>query len=586
MAENPRMISQTLLKTISDSVKRFAEVIAKTVDADVRIVDHNLSVVGEAVLYYRLSAPVEPGCVIGQALVRQKRIVAEDRRQSEICRSCYAYEDCQIFGAAGIPVHYEGRVIGVIALLFPGHRTFGVCQDLEEAADFAARMAGLLAEQIRERDELAAVRRENREREQVLECVEDGVVCTDSAGEILFCNRAFTSMFGLEGSLRGENLQMLLPHRMIRECFRKKAGFRNLKIALERGAYSFYGFLSCQELLPEGEKRLVFCFRSMDHIWAAANQAGSGSLVTLEWCRGWIFTEEMADRAKALAATLLPVLICGPERCVNEMAAKAVCNYSDRSGMGIVPVYCNNLYREFFEQFLFSSFGELQRALGGTLVLYDVENLPFYLQERLLDFMKTGCGGPEGTEAAGSGVRLIFTTTKDLKALSDEGFFLEKLYYHLEKNTIALDSFYEDRARLAAALDLGETFYRSRYENDSVTLSRSARQWLLNKDWGEDPNEVDKILEKIVRSSEGTVTDKDLAAMGIRRLKEQGISAISDLEKERIAELLRAGYSKVEIAKLLGIGRATLYRKMAEYGLDYSRRKEKQGGEETPQKKP
>jgi DNA-binding NtrC family response regulator len=42
----------------------------------------------------------------------------------------------------------------------------------------------------------------------------------------------------------------------------------------------------------------------------------------------------------------------------------------------------------------------------------------------------------------------------------------------------------------------------------------------------------------------------------------------------------------VEIAKLLGIGRATLYRKMAEYGLDYSRRKEKQGGEETPQKKP
>ena len=64
--------------------------------------------------------------------------------------------------------------------------------------------------------------------------------------------------------------------------------------------------------------------------------------------------------------------------------------------------------------------------------------------------------------------------------------------------------------------------------------------------------------------------------MGIRRFKEEGGSAISDLERERIAGLLKAGYSKVEIAKLLGIGRATLYRKMAEYGLDYGRRKKKQ----------
>ncbi len=576
MEKNPLMINQTLLKTIPDSVKRFAEVIARTADADVRIVDNNLSVAGEAVLYYRLSASMGLDSVIGQVLARQKRLLVEDRRQSELCRSCRSHGDCEICSMAGVPVFFEGRVIGAIALFFPARRAFGMFRNLEAAADFAAQMAELLAEKLRESDELARARRESGEREQVLECVEDGVVCTDPAGEILSCNRAFVSMFGLKESLRGENLQMLLSHRMIRDCFRKKTMFRNLKIALERGMHSFYGFLSCREILTGGEKRLVFCFRPMDHIWTAANQAGSGSLVTLEWCRDWLFTEETADRAKALAATLLPVLICGPERCVNEMAAKAVCNYSDRSGMGIVPVYCNNLYREFFEQFLFSSFGELQRARGGTLVLYDVENLPFYLQERLLDFMKTGCAGSGGPDGAGSGVRLIFTTTKDLKALAGEGLFLEKLYYRLEKNRLLLDSFYGDRARLAAALDLGEAFYRSRYENEPVALSRSARQWLLNKDWGEDPNEVDKILEKIVRNGGGTVTDRDLAAMGIRRFKETEVSAISDLERERIAGLLKAGCSKVEIARLLGIGRATLYRKMAEYELDYGRKKKKQ----------
>ncbi len=576
MEKNPLMVNQTLLRTIPDSVNQFAEVIAKTTDADVRIVDNNLSVAGEAVLYYRLSASLDLDSLVGQVLVRQKQILVEDRRQSELCRNCHLYGDCEICTLAGVPVFYEERVIGAIALFFPARRTFGMFRNLEEAADFAARMAKLLAEKLRESDELARVRRENREREAVLECVEDGVVCTDLAGRIASCNRAFVSMFGLEGELRGENLQMLLFHRMIRDCFRKKMTFRNLKIALERGTCSFYGFLSCREIQIGGERRLVFCFRSVDHIWTAANQAGSGSLVTLEWCRDWLFAEETADRAKALASSLLPVLICGPERCVNEMAAKAVCNYSDRSGMGIVPVYCNNLYREFFEQFLFSSFGELQRARGGTLVFYDVENLPFYLQERLMEFMKTGCAGFGGTDGSGAGARLIFTTTKDLKTLAAEGFFLEKLYYHLEKNRLLLDSFYGDRLRLAAALDLGAAFYRSRYEKESVTLSKSARQWLLNKDWGEDPNEVDKVLEKIVREGEGTVTDKDLAAMGIRRFKEEGVSAISDLERERIAGLLKAGYSKVEIARLLGIGRATLYRKMAEYGLDYGRKKKKE----------
>ncbi|MCI8464274.1 MAG: sigma 54-interacting transcriptional regulator [Lachnospiraceae bacterium] len=582
MEKNPLMVSQTLLKTIQDSAGQFAEVIAKTLDADVLIVDNNLSIVGKTVLYYRLSASLDISSVIGQVLVGQKKIVVEDRQQSAVCKACEAYDRCQISGLVGVPVLYKERVIGAIALFFPRHRVSGMFEDIDAAVSFVERMAKLLSEQIKSSDEIAAVKRENKERELMLESVEDGVVCTDRTGEILDYNQAFASMFGVERDIRGGNLQALLPHRILREFFSGKIVLKNLKISLERGSSLFYGFLSCREIrVYEEFKRFVFCFRSMDHIWAAANQAGSGSVVTLEWCRGWLLTEELVDRAKAMALTESPVLICGPEGCVNEMAAKAVCNYSDRSSMGIVPVYCNNLYREFFEQFLFSSFGEIQRAHNGTLVFYNVENLPFYLQERLLDFMKTGVITLGGAESIRSDVRLIFTTTKDLKELVAEGFFLEKLYYHLEKNLLSLDSLYEDKSRFAVTLDSGGAFYRSRYDKTSVTLSKSAKHWLLNKSWGEDPNEVDKVLEKIVRSREGTVTDKDLTAMGIRKLKEEEVSAISDMERERIADLLKAGYSKVEIAKLLGIGRATLYRKMAGYQLDYGGRRDMASEEES-----
>ena len=62
-------LNQTILRTIQDSVVQFAEVIAKTVDTDVLIVDNNLKVVGETLLYYRLYSIVDIHSIIGQVLV-------------------------------------------------------------------------------------------------------------------------------------------------------------------------------------------------------------------------------------------------------------------------------------------------------------------------------------------------------------------------------------------------------------------------------------------------------------------------------------------------------------------------------------
>ena len=63
------------------------------------------------------------------------------------------------------------------------------------------------------------------------------------------------------------------------------------------------------------------------------------------------------------------------------------------------------------------------------------------------------------------------------------------------------------------------------------------------------------------------VGEKELLSMECFRPASKTLSPISQMEKEKIEKLLHTGYSKVEIAKMLGIGRATLYRKMAEYHL-------------------
>ena len=70
------LVNQTLLETIRDTAQRFAQVIAKTLDGDVLIVDNNLNVIGKTSLYFRLNAHVDIHCVIGQILMDATKLTA------------------------------------------------------------------------------------------------------------------------------------------------------------------------------------------------------------------------------------------------------------------------------------------------------------------------------------------------------------------------------------------------------------------------------------------------------------------------------------------------------------------------------
>ena len=113
------LVNQTLLETIRDTAQRFAQVIAKTLDGDVLIVDNNLNVIGKTSLYFRLNAHVDIHCVIGQILIGQKRVIVQDRQVLESCKRCLSCSDCRIEGMIGVPVLFDGRAVGAIALIFP-----------------------------------------------------------------------------------------------------------------------------------------------------------------------------------------------------------------------------------------------------------------------------------------------------------------------------------------------------------------------------------------------------------------------------------------------------------------------------------
>jgi len=111
-------------------------------------------------------------------------------------------------------------------------------------------------------------------------------------------------------------------------------------------------------------------------------------------------------------------------------------------------------------------------------------------------------------------------------------------------------------------------YYRTRYDKEEVILSEEALEFLNTYNWYENTAKIDVVLEQIVLRYKGIVTSEDLYSLGLRQNEmEENIQTISEIEKEKIINFLKEGYSKTRIANLLGISRATLYRKLEEYHL-------------------
>ncbi|OYP12328.1 hypothetical protein CG709_08375, partial [Lachnotalea glycerini] len=222
------------------------------------------------------------------------------------------------------------------------------------------------------------------------------------------------------------------------------------------------------------------------------------------------------------------------------------------------------LYRDLLEVFLFDEFGELRDSNMGTMLVQDVENLPLHIQKRFLHFLKTGKIGLNNDTSAESDVRFIFATTKNLKDYVDKGLFMEEIYYRIAEYSIEVSGIQEDQALFYNMLRTGLYYYATVYDKHNIKLDDKAKEFLYQCNIKEDLNLLEATIETIVRRCDGVVSEQDLMDM---ELYQDNEASLSRLEKERISELLQSGISKTEIAKRLGIGRATLYRKLMEYEL-------------------
>jgi Nif-specific regulatory protein len=248
----------------------------------------------------------------------------------------------------------------------------------------------------------------------------------------------------------------------------------------------------------------------------------------------------------------------------------------------MLSVNCAAIPRELMESQLFGHkrgaftgadadhVGWFEQADSGTLFLDEVGELTLEGQAKLLRILERHPFLPVGGQKEISvDVRVIAATNRDLREFVREGRFREDLYYRLSVFELYVPPLRERGEDIARLVDFFLDHFRREHGRPELRLAPAARAKLLSYQWPGNVRQLRNVIDSaVVLAEETEILPEDL---GLRDVSGDALESLQleYWEKKLIAEALsRTGGSIPEAAKLLGIGRATLYRKVDEYGIE------------------
>lgn len=294
------------------------------------------------------------------------------------------------------------------------------------------------------------------------------------------------------------------------------------------------------------------------------------------------------DVVRQVAPTKASVLITGESGVGKELIADAIHTMSNRSEKPFVKVHCAALSESLLESELFGhekgSFtgavarkrGRFELAHTGTVFLDEIGEINQNVQIKILrvlqekNFERVG-----GEQTLSVDTRIISATNKDLKAEIESGRFREDLFYRLNVVNIHIPPLRERREDIPLLVSAFVKEFAAENDKPVEGIDPKARSMLYNYSWPGNVRELRNCIESaVVMSKDHVITTDDLPPSVTADTEsnyvriELGMS-MEDAEREIIrANLASQNGNKSRTAEILGIGRKTLHRKVAEYNIE------------------
>jgi two-component system response regulator HydG len=279
-----------------------------------------------------------------------------------------------------------------------------------------------------------------------------------------------------------------------------------------------------------------------------------------------------------------PVLILGESGTGKELVAKSIHYSGKRKDRPFAPVDCSSLVPTLIESELFgyvkgaftgamqSKQGLLEAAQGGTLFLDEIGDMPVDLQAKLLRALQEREVKPVGsTERRHINIRIIAATNRDLESAIRAGTFRQDLYFRLNVVQVKLPPLRERKSDIQLlVISFLEKF--SDPHGPTRTISDDAMRRLIAYDWPGNVRELENAIERAVAMGSGPIVHvgdlpSNLHYPSSERVPDKDeLLPMEELERRAILRTLReTGGDKLAAARMLGIGKTTLYRKLKQY---------------------
>ena len=329
------------------------------------------------------------------------------------------------------------------------------------------------------------------------------------------------------------------------------------------------------------QRRLKTRLRNLEI--ARQRQVGFENIVTVS-----AKMKKILAQVQSIASTDSTIFISGESGTGKELIASAIHQMSNRQGKPFVPVNCGAIPENLMESELFGhvkgsftgassdKIGLVEQADGGTLFLDEIGEATLGVQVRLLRFLENGelrrVGDPDVRHAD---VRLISATNRDLREAVQEGRFREDLFYRIHVIPIVLPPLRERPEDIPVLAQYFVQKYVERFGKPIKFISPEAIAKLLSYSWPGNVRELQNVIEYACTfATPPKILPEDLPeplrgkepTFGFLQNTEN--LSLADVEKQYILQVLKeTNWHQKKACEVLKISKATLYRRLKEYGI-------------------
>ena len=584
--------TQSVLMQIQPTIQRFARMLASVLQLEVEIVDENLCRVAGTGAYGKFLGRQLSGNsrLLRHVLETKTEKVVTQSRFDPLCEGCDSKENCREKAFLGTPVILQERCVGVISLIAVTHeQQEHISDNLREFSDYVRHISTIFVSKLLEDqgpgDNISKIFA------TMIDNMDQGVLVVDDENRVQFVNQTALKTLGVvQNNIIGK------PIRFRPLTFESNFTHGHMQHIVSWDDKSELIIGQLHNI--QGRQLFLMAFHQSHTSFSVANAPDEPHIEQLVGeCRVMRQLKRLISR---IAPSPSSVMVVGESGTGKEVVARAIHKLSGRRNKPFIAINCAAIPEQLLESELFGyvkgaftgasangKTGLIQAANTGTLFLDEIGDMPLMLQAKLLraiearEILPIGASSPIQVD-----IRIISATNQNLAQFIAEGKFREDLFYRLNVIPITLPPLRERQEDIELLVHYFLHLHTRRLGSVYPGIAPDVVEILRKHRWPGNLRELSNLMEylvNVVPSGEvidstllppnllnnGTTEQSDVTEVSEAHLAldDAGGTALEEMEKQMIREALSRHNSKKEVADELGIGIATLYRKIKKYEL-------------------